>query len=90
MKTFEPKSAKEIDEDITVYADLANRVQGMETVTPCHFLVAQSNGLKQSILDHIAEWQNGFKEVLKTNAYARIKSKLNIFVFIKIQYLFEF
>lgn len=77
FETLQPKSAQEIDDDIEHYIELANRVQLLETTTACYFLVAHSNGMKQSVLAHIDQWREGYTDMLKSQAYTRIKSRVS-------------
>lgn len=75
FQTLEPRSANDFDVDITLYGETANQVLMQETTIPVYFMEVHSYKLKTSIMNHIDEWRDGFIELLKSNAYAKIKSK---------------
>lgn len=81
FKTLDPRTANEFDKDITLYGETANQVQMQETTVPVYFTEVHSFKLKTSILSHIDKWIEGYIELLKARAYARINSKNFVWIF---------
>lgn len=75
FRALEARTAQDFDNDITLYGETANQVQMQETTVPVYFMEVHSHGLKSSILQHIDQWREGYADMLKAKAYARINSE---------------
>lgn len=60
---------------IDTYGDLADKVAVQETITSVHFIIVNSQNLRNSLLDIIDEWQVAVVDLLLNRAVKSVHSK---------------
>lgn len=81
MQSLSNLTASDFDKNILNYAETANRVQLQESTTSVYFVEVNAIKLKATILLHIDEWKECYKNLLKKNAYEKIQ---NIYEYTKV------
>lgn len=71
---FVSTTASTFDMNITIYTETANQVQLQESITSVYFLDVSAYKLKNSILLHIEEWKDRYKDLLKKTAFEKLTS----------------
>lgn len=71
---FGAENAAAFDTNITVYDETAIQVSIQEQTTIVYFMEMNGGPIKASIQRHIEEWKDGYKMLLKSNAYVQVSS----------------
>lgn len=71
---FGAENAAAFDTNITMHDETSIQVSAQEQTTAVYFMEMNGSRIKASIERHIEEWKDGYKMLLKSNAYLQVSS----------------